>query len=29
VLETGEIVITGTAEQLRQDESIRKAYLGF
>jgi branched-chain amino acid transport system ATP-binding protein len=29
VLETGQIVISGTADQLRADESIRKAYLGF
>jgi branched-chain amino acid transport system ATP-binding protein len=29
VLETGEIVASGPAEQLRDDDAIRKAYLGF
>jgi branched-chain amino acid transport system ATP-binding protein len=29
VLETGEIVAEGPAEQLRADDAIRKAYLGF
>ncbi len=28
VLQTGNIVLEGTAEQLRADESVRKAYLG-
>jgi branched-chain amino acid transport system ATP-binding protein len=28
VLQTGEIVLSDTAENLRQDESVRKAYLG-
>ncbi|TEU15380.1 MAG: ABC transporter ATP-binding protein, partial [Anaerolineales bacterium] len=28
VLQTGEIVLSGSAEQLRQDEMVRKAYLG-
>jgi branched-chain amino acid transport system ATP-binding protein len=28
VLETGEIVLSGSAEQLRTDEMIQKAYLG-
>jgi branched-chain amino acid transport system ATP-binding protein len=28
VLETGEIVLSGSAEQLRTDESVQKAYLG-
>ncbi|MBE5961199.1 MAG: ABC transporter ATP-binding protein [Lachnospiraceae bacterium] len=28
VLETGNIVLTGTADELRQNESVRKAYLG-
>ena len=29
VLETGQIVAEGPAEQLRSDDTIRKAYLGF
>ncbi len=29
VLETGEIVASGSAEQIGADESVRKAYLGF
>ncbi len=29
VLETGEIVAEGPADQLREDDAIRKAYLGF
>jgi branched-chain amino acid transport system ATP-binding protein len=29
VLETGTIVATGTADELRSDESVRKAYLGY
>ncbi|HEX7133211.1 MAG TPA: ABC transporter ATP-binding protein [Iamia sp.] len=29
VLETGQIVASGPAEQLRSDDAIRKAYLGF
>jgi branched-chain amino acid transport system ATP-binding protein len=29
VLETGTIVASGTAAELRSDESIRKAYLGY
>jgi branched-chain amino acid transport system ATP-binding protein len=28
VLQTGEVVLTGSAEQLRQNETVRKAYLG-
>jgi branched-chain amino acid transport system ATP-binding protein len=28
VLQTGEIVLDDSAENLRQDESVRKAYLG-
>ena len=28
VLEAGEIVATGTADELRGDESVREAYLG-
>jgi len=28
VLETGEIVLSGSAEQLRTDEMVQKAYLG-
>ena len=28
VLQTGEIVLSGTAEQLRSDQSVQKAYLG-
>lgn len=28
VLQTGEIVLSGTADQLRNDEMVRKAYLG-
>ena len=28
VLETGEIVLSGSAEKLRTDESVQKAYLG-
>jgi len=29
VIETGEIVASGTAEQLRSDDAVRKAYLGY
>ena len=29
VLETGQVVISGTAAQVRSDESVRRAYLGF
>jgi branched-chain amino acid transport system ATP-binding protein len=29
VLETGEIVASGSAEEIRNDDSIRKAYLGY
>jgi len=29
VLEAGEIAMTGTADQLRNDDSVRKAYLGY
>jgi len=28
VLQTGEVVLSGSAEQLRQNEMVRKAYLG-
>jgi len=28
VLETGEIVLSGSAEELRTDETVQKAYLG-
>ena len=28
VLETGEIVLSGSAEDLRTDETVQKAYLG-
>ena len=28
VLQTGEVVLTGTAQDLRQNETVRKAYLG-
>jgi len=28
VLQTGEIVLSGTAESLRANEMVRKAYLG-
>jgi branched-chain amino acid transport system ATP-binding protein len=28
VLQTGEVVLSGSAESLRQDEMVRKAYLG-
>ena len=29
VLETGEIVTTGTAADVRNDDAVRKAYLGY
>jgi branched-chain amino acid transport system ATP-binding protein len=29
VLEAGETVLTGTADELRHDEGVRKAYLGY
>ena len=29
VLEAGETVLTGTADDLRHDEAVRKAYLGY
>jgi branched-chain amino acid transport system ATP-binding protein len=29
LLETGEIAIAGPAEEIRNDESIRNAYLGY
>ena len=29
VLETGRVVLSGTADEVRQDESMRKAYLGY
>jgi branched-chain amino acid transport system ATP-binding protein len=28
VLQTGEIIISGTAEDLRNNETVQKAYLG-
>jgi branched-chain amino acid transport system ATP-binding protein len=28
VLQTGEIVLTGSAQDLRADESVQKSYLG-
>jgi ABC-type branched-subunit amino acid transport system ATPase component len=28
VLQTGKVVLTGTAKELREDEMVRKAYLG-
>ena len=29
VLETGRVVLSGTAEEVSSDESMRKAYLGY
>ena len=29
VLEAGEIVLSGTSDELRHDDDVRKAYLGF
>ena len=29
VLETGRVVLSGTADELSADESMRKAYLGY
>ena len=29
VLEAGETVLTGTADDLRHDDGVRKAYLGY
>ena len=29
VLEAGEIAISGTADELRNDDAVRKAYLGY
>jgi branched-chain amino acid transport system ATP-binding protein len=29
LLETGRVVLTGTAEAIRSDESVRRAYLGY
>ena len=29
VLETGQVVISGTAAEVRSNESVRRAYLGF
>jgi branched-chain amino acid transport system ATP-binding protein len=29
VLETGQIVATGTSSELKSDEAVRKAYLGY
>ena len=29
LLETGRVVISGTAESIRNDESVRRSYLGY
>jgi branched-chain amino acid transport system ATP-binding protein len=29
VLEVGRVVVTGTSEELRRDESVRRSYLGY
>jgi branched-chain amino acid transport system ATP-binding protein len=29
VLEVGRVVVEGTGEELQQDESVRKSYLGY
>lgn len=29
VLETGQVVMSGTSEAVRSDESVRRAYLGY
>jgi len=29
LLETGRVVISGTAESIRSDESVRRSYLGY
>jgi branched-chain amino acid transport system ATP-binding protein len=29
LLETGRVVISGTSEDIKNDETVRKAYLGF
>jgi branched-chain amino acid transport system ATP-binding protein len=29
LIETGKIVLSGTAESLKRDDSVRKSYLGY
>jgi branched-chain amino acid transport system ATP-binding protein len=29
VLEVGRVAVTGTSEELRRDESVRRSYLGY
>ncbi len=29
ILETGRVVISGTSQQIRSDETVRRAYLGY
>jgi branched-chain amino acid transport system ATP-binding protein len=29
VLETGQVVVSGPAESIRKDESVRRSYLGY
>ena len=29
LLETGRVVVSGTSDQIKNDETVRKAYLGF